>query len=72
MGKLSETMEFSQIHYKRDYGQTLARRWENLSETMGRPWRDDWKLKRLSLMKFVYEIDPSSPKSSAIKGQPLM
>ena len=46
MGKLSETMEFSQIHYKRDYGQTLARRWENLSETMGKPWRDDGKLIR--------------------------
>ena len=72
MGKLSETMEFSQIHYKRDYGQTLARRWENLSETMGRPWRDNGKLKRLSLIKFLYEIDPSSPKSSAINGQPLM
>ena len=47
MGKLSETMEFSQIHYKRDYGQTLARRWENLSETMGRHWQDDGMLRRV-------------------------
>ena len=53
MGKLSETMEFSQIHYKRDYGQTLARRWESLSEMMGRPWRDDGKLKRLARITLV-------------------
>ena len=45
MGKLSETMGFSQIHSKRDYGQTLARQWENLSETLGKPWLDDWKRK---------------------------